>query len=101
MALYSRTNEIKILGQLYNSNRPELLALYGRRRVGKTFLIKQYFSDKEDAIFFNVTGAKDGTFHEQIGHFTKQIGRVFYGGTALQAGKNWDETFEILTGAVN
>lgn len=100
MALYGRINEIKVLGQLYNSHRPELLALYGRRRVGKTFLIKQYFLDKEDAIFFNVTGAKDGTFHEQIGHFIKQIGKVFYGGAALKAGKNWDETFEILTNAI-
>ena len=100
MALYGRGDEIKVLDQMHNSNRPELLTLYGRRRVGKTFLINQFFLDKEETIFFSVTGAKDGTFHEQIEHFTKQIAKVFYNGAVLKAGKNWDETFEILTNAI-
>ena len=43
MALYGRSKETRGLDQLYDSDRPELLALYGRRRVGKTFLIKQVF----------------------------------------------------------
>lgn len=100
MKLSGRNDEINDLEQLYKSDRPEFLALYGRRRIGKTFLIKQFFSNKKEAIFFNVTGAKDGTFIEQIKHFVWQIGKVFYGGAALKIGKNWDETFEILTNAI-
>ena len=38
---------------------------------------------------------------EQIGHFTQEIGRTFYHGAALQRKKNWDETFEFLTKAIN
>jgi AAA+ ATPase superfamily predicted ATPase len=98
MELVGRGREIKILEQLFNSNKPEFLALYGRRRVGKTFLIRQFFKSK-DAIFFYVTGSKDGSLAEQIIHFTKQISHIFLGGLELKPGTSWDETFEKLTKA--
>lgn len=50
--------------------------------------------------FFNSIGSKDGSMHEQIQHFTKEIGKVFYGGIKLESGKNWDSTFEIITNAI-
>ncbi|MDF1795668.1 MAG: ATP-binding protein [Coxiellaceae bacterium] len=80
---------------------PEFLAIYGRRRVGKTFLIRNFFSE-QDVIFFDVTGAKDASLKEQIKHFTQQIGKIFYNykRARLIPGKNWDETFELLTEAV-
>ena len=94
-----REEQLEILDELLASNRPEFLAIYGRRRIGKTFLIRSYFEDK-NVIFFNVTGSKDGKLSEQVGHFTKQIGDIFYKGARLEAGKNWDKTFEILTEAI-
>jgi AAA+ ATPase superfamily predicted ATPase len=100
MNIMGRAEETEILNELYKSNRPEFLTLYGRRRIGKTFLIRQFFKPKK-AIFFNVTGAKDGSMAEQIAHFAKQIGNVFYGGAKLKPGKNWDESLEILTEAIN
>ena len=99
MKVISRYEEIEILNEIYNSNKPELLALYGRRRVGKTFLIREFFRSKK-AIFLNITGAKDAPMSEQIAHFTKQVGSIFYSGAKLKSGKNWDETFEILTDAI-
>lgn len=98
MDLVGRNEEVSILERLFGSNKPEFLALYGRRRVGKTYLIRQFFKDKE-AIFFAVTGSKDGPMSEQIRHFTQQISKVFLGGLELTPGKNWDETFEKLTKA--
>lgn len=100
MSLIARDEEIKTLTQLFNSNKPEFLALYGRRRVGKTYLIRQFFKKKKDAIFFNVTGSKKGSIEEQINHFTDQLGEVFYEGANLNRGKNWDETFKALTKAI-
>ena len=41
-----RKQEIEELESLYNSDRPEFVAVYGRRRVGKTFLIKQALKGK-------------------------------------------------------
>ena len=39
--IVGRKEEIAELDKLYNSYRPEFVAVYGRRRVGKTCLIKQ------------------------------------------------------------
>ena len=41
--IVGREKEIKKLHELYNSDSAELVALYGRRRVGKTFLIDNVF----------------------------------------------------------
>lgn len=100
-ALACREEEVAILEQLYNSDKPELLALYGRRRVGKTFLVRTFFSEKENTIFFNSTGMKEGKQFEQIANFTEEIGDTFlYEGARLEAGKNWRETFRILTNTI-
>ena len=94
-----RKEELHTLEKFYSSDNPEFLALYGRRRIGKTFLIRSFFEGK-DAIFFDVTGSKDGTLAEQLKHFTQQVGKIFYKGARLETGKNWDETFELLTEAI-
>jgi uncharacterized protein len=44
MELVGRADEIKILLNLYKSRRSEFIGVYGRRRVGKTYLIKQVFA---------------------------------------------------------
>ncbi len=98
MSLIAREEEVSILENLYSSDRPEFLALYGRRRVGKTFLIRSFFEPKK-AIFFNVTGAKKGSMGEQIGHFTERMSAIFYDGLKIQAEKTWDATFKVLTEA--
>lgn len=100
MDLVGRSEEISILQHLFDSSKPEFLALYGRRRIGKTYLIRQFFENKK-AIFFNVTGSKDGSRTKQLTHFIQQIGQVFYGGAALAVSKNWDEAFNVLTEAIS
>ena len=47
----NRKNELKLLEELYNTNKKEILILYGRRKAGKTELIKQFIKEK-DAIYF-------------------------------------------------
>jgi len=98
--LISRKEEVLLLKDFLHSNRPEFLALYGRRRIGKTFLIRTFFKAEENIIFFNSTGSKEGALGEQIRHFTQHIGDVFFGGVIPKPGKNWDETFKILTDAI-
>ena len=51
--IVGRKEEIAELNKLYYSDRPEFVAVYGRRRVGKTFLIKQALKDR---ITFQHTG---------------------------------------------
>ena len=51
--IIGRKQEMEELERLYRSDRPEFVAVYGRRRVGKTFLIKQALKDR---IVFQHTG---------------------------------------------
>lgn len=44
--LIGRKQEVAELERLYNSDKPELIVVYGRRRVGKTFLIRSVFSTR-------------------------------------------------------
>ena len=44
--IVGRKKEIELLQQIVESEEPEFVAIYGRRRVGKTFLIKQFFKEK-------------------------------------------------------
>lgn len=46
MEIIGRKTEIAELERLYNDGRPEFVVLYGRRRVGKTFLVGELFRDR-------------------------------------------------------
>ncbi|MEK6731982.1 MAG: ATP-binding protein [Pseudomonadota bacterium] len=84
--IIGRAEEIKVLQSLLSSSSPEFLAIYGRRRVGKTFLIKQFFQTKK-VKFFSITGEKNAIMREQIIHFTKQISHLFYNDVVLEPKK--------------
>ena len=61
-----REKEIELLHNAINSDKSELIAIYGRRRVGKTFLIRETFSKE---MIFEVSGIPDGSFKEQLMNF--------------------------------
>lgn len=46
-------------------------------------------------------GSKDGSYQDQITHFTQRIGEAFLGGILPKSGSNWDETFKLLTEVIN
>ena len=98
-SLVGRVEEYQILESMYQSDQAEFLALYGRRRIGKTFLIHSFFSQKK-SIFFRVTGQRNGTLKEQIRAFTSMIGETFYGGAEIKVKDNWFETLEMLRQAI-
>ncbi len=41
--IIGRKKELKVLDEYYASGKAELIAVYGRRRVGKTFLVREHF----------------------------------------------------------
>ena len=47
-AIIGRKQEQKELEKVYNSNKAEFVVLYGRRRVGKTYLVREYFNGEFD-----------------------------------------------------
>ncbi|MCM1170129.1 MAG: ATP-binding protein [Bacteroides sp.] len=86
-----RKVEQEILRQRIESDTSELIAIYGRRRVGKTFLVRQYFND---AFAFYFTGIYQGTRHEQLGEFGRQL--EHYSGRRMNVAKDWFDAFSRL-----
>jgi len=100
MVLTGRVAEQQVLETFYQSKRAEFLTLYGRRRIGKTFLIKHFFAKKK-GVFFHVTGIKDGNLTEQISRFVKSISDTFYKGSEIKERLNWFDAFDALTDAID
>jgi len=69
--IIARQSEINILKKLSISGKPEFLAIYGRRRVGKTFLIREFFKTEE--IYFHLTGVKDAPARKQLRNFMAEF----------------------------
>ena len=66
--IIGRGKEIATLRQYVNSDKAEFIAVYGRRRVGKTFLIREMFRNE---FAFEVSGTIDGKKSEQMFNFTQ------------------------------
>ncbi|MCB1073513.1 MAG: AAA family ATPase [Chlamydiia bacterium] len=97
--IIGRSAEQKILNHVLRSKKAEFLALYGRRRVGKTFLIRNFFIRSAD-IFFHATGIQNGKMQQQLKQFAIQIGTTFYNGVEVAPSQNWFDAFENLTKAI-
>jgi AAA+ ATPase superfamily predicted ATPase len=91
MELIGRKNEIRELQRFHASDRPELIVVYGRRRVGKTYLIKEHFKN-DFAFYFTGTVGTSNAAH--LRNFDEAIAE--YGGEAAPASANWHNAFGKL-----
>ena len=91
MNIIGRNEEQETLQQYFESDTPEFVAVYGRRRVGKTFLIKEYFRGK---FSFYISGIANSNKTEQLENFNSTLTR--YGKTQYPIAKNWMESFRQL-----
>ncbi|MCJ8290767.1 MAG: AAA family ATPase [Crocinitomicaceae bacterium] len=71
--IVGRVKEKEILSNALNSSRSELIAIYGRRRIGKTFLIREFY---EKGMVFSMTGFSDGNRDVQIKNFQAKLNEV-------------------------
>lgn len=93
--IIGRKSEIEELNRLYNSNRAEFVAVYGRRRVGKTFLIRQALRDR---ITFQHTGVSPVDREENRNQMKTQLESFYYsllnqGMEGISMPKSWMEAF--------
>ncbi len=93
MSVIGRRQEIKTLNRLLQSKEAEFLAIYGRRRVGKTFLIRQHFAKH---LAFELTGQKDGSLPEQLNNFQRELQRHSPGRKQIETPRSWQEAFQLL-----
>ncbi len=101
--MVGRKKEIQELNDLYSSGNAEFVAIYGRRRVGKTYLVDQTF---EGRITFRHTGLSpienrktdDGLLRSQLRSFHESMLRQ--GLEADHCPKDWIEAFFMLSMAL-
>lgn len=91
--LIGRKREQKIFKNLYNSDESEMVVVYGRRRVGKTYLVNQAFA--ETGFTFKVTGLYKRNLQQQLENFTLAL-KEYFGNEQIAQPKNWMDAFEKL-----
>ncbi len=95
MVIVGRKNEIELLEQIVASKQAEFVAVHGRRRIGKTYLIQQVLS--KTAVYMGCSGIKDGSMQDQLLNFNQGFISTFYPGVDIQPPQNWRQAFEMLT----
>ena len=89
--MVGRKEEQNILNNCLQSNRAEFLVVYGRRRVGKTYLIKEYFNN---TFSFYATGLSNAKTKDQLKAFQGSLLEYGYHEKAIP--KDWYEAFMRL-----
>jgi len=90
-----RKKEQKILEAAYESRESEFIVIYGRRRVGKTYLIREFFMEKE-CLFFHTTGIYKGALKTQLSKFIEELSKLFFDNVPLETPSSWDAAFKLL-----
>lgn len=88
-----RENEIVKLKEALASKNPELIAVYGRRRVGKTFLVRHVYSKH---IQFEISGLHKGSLSDQLKNFFIILSRASNTPENYEKTENWLEAFSQL-----
>ena len=92
--IIGREQEIEKLENYISSRKSEFIAIYGRRRVGKTFLVKELF---ENRFAFRVTGKDNVITKEQLASFSFALNDQL----GIEADvTNWPEAFRLLQKAL-
>ena len=97
MEIIGRKQEVRELEDLYSNGRSEFVVLYGRRRVGKTFLINELFKDRfafSHTALSPVEIKGQELMKLQLQHFTHSL--IRYGARIKQVPTNWLDAFFIL-----
>jgi uncharacterized protein len=91
--LVGRVEEKRILENALTSSGAELIAIYGRRRIGKTFLVRSVYHEH---IRFEFTGIHNATMQEQLEEFSYSLKRAINSPVDIAVPKSWTAAFHSL-----
>ncbi len=92
--LIGRQEEQQILLNALASREAEMVAVFGRRRVGKTFLVKQTYGER---IVFELTGLQQATNADQLQNFSLRLTQRMNSSVPAKVPKDWLEAFFLLS----
>ncbi len=94
MPFVNRKDELNFLEERYrNGSKPQFIVIYGKRRVGKTELVKQFFKDKPH-IYYLADKLPQG---DQLRELSRRVGAFFKDQFLMERGfGNWSEFFLYL-----
>lgn len=93
MRFINRENELRFLEEKWRTPGPQLIVLWGKRRVGKTELIKEFMKNKPSVYFLSESTSEK----EQLIKFSRAIGEFFKESLLQTRGFNeWEEAFRYL-----
>ena len=91
--LIGRTEQKTVFKEAFLSSKSELVVVYGRRRVGKTFLVKAVLGKNID---FEMTGIKEGNLKNQLENFSDKLSEFAYNDVPIEQPPNWKKAFSML-----
>jgi uncharacterized protein len=92
-----REKEQKMLLQLLETQEPDMVSIIGRRRVGKTFLVRKVYANHLD---FEMIGIQNVTLTAQLTNFLAQLKSAFGLKVTKQKPKTWLDAFILLITAL-
>ena len=92
-SIIGRETEFFELQRALASKEAELIAVYGRLGVGKTFLIREAYKAN---LIFQFTGTQDSNSNEQLIKFAEELTRKAKSELPIKISKNWGEAFYLL-----
>lgn len=90
--ILARAREVETLERKYRSGKSEFVIVYGRRRVGKTFLVNNLFNDR---FTFTYVGSRRQKSEKQLQRFALQL-QAYSGSPFAPVLRSWDEAFTQL-----
>ena len=91
--LVGRESEIALLKNALQTDESELIAVYGRRRVGKTFLIRKVYQER---LIFDFSGIHNTATQRQLENFRNTLSLASKTNIPLATPSSWIQAFEIL-----
>jgi uncharacterized protein len=88
-----RAKEKDILLKAFQSNEAEMVAIVGRRRIGKTFLVRNVYKEQLD---IEVSGIQNVSNKDQIKNFTLQLKNSLHEAFIPRKTTNWLDTFQLM-----
>lgn len=92
--IIGRRKEQTIFAKAFESQESSFIAVYGRRRIGKTYLVKNYFEQK--GLFFQLAGIQEATLEIQLQNFAIEFSDHFNKGKVVPRPKDWFSAFQSL-----